>query len=99
MYCVGVYNDEGFSVGRCSQMLVLPPHACALTQAFLTPRIQNIIRLLTHESNHNSLSGFLVWLPSFHSLSLVHCKPSCLHLFPAPFIFHALWKLLFFLNL
>lgn len=71
-------------------------HARALTHKlfFLTPRIQNIICLLTHESNHNSLSGFLVWLPSFHSLSLVQYKPSRLHLSPALFIFQALWKLM-----
>lgn len=108
MYCVGAYNDEGCSVGRCSQMLCLTSarahthtntHTRAHTQAFLTPRIQNIICLLTHECNHNSLSGFLVWLPTFHSLSLVHYKPSCLHLSPALFIFQALWKLvLFFLK-
>lgn len=68
---------------------------------FLTPCIQNIICLLTHESNHNSLSGFLVWLPSFHSLSLMQYKPSRLHLSPALFIFQALWKLmlLFFLSI
>lgn len=105
MYCVGAYNDEGCSVGRCSQMLCLTSararahtntHRRAHTQAFLTPRIQNIICLLTHECNHNSLSGFLVWLPTFHSLSLVQYKPSCLHLSPALFIFQALWKWVLF---
>lgn len=48
MYCVGVYNDDDYTVGRCSQMLVLPLHACARTQAFFNT---------THMEHHLSVDS------------------------------------------